>query len=413
MSSVVPEGWYETELHQFVNVSRGYAFKSSDYRSSGNPIVRVTNITNSNKLDLTDNIVFLDESRTKEFESYLLKNDDFLLVMVGATVGKYAEVNTKGRLLFLNQNMWRLSVHDGTNSQRFAIYGLQKVVEEFLGTMQGSAREFLTQKDFGKAPVLLPPLPEQKKIASILTSVDEVIENTQKQIDKLQDLKKATMNELLTKGIGHTEFKDSELGRIPKSWEVVRFGEISPQKTLGTTERGGLTDKIPLIKMGDLKFGNVIVGANETVSKSKLIPNNFLSKGDFLFNTRNTPELVGKVGNFNSSQLAAYDNNLLKIDFTVDISSLFMGIQFNELNLKRRLRRIVSGTTSVAAIYWSDLKNFYVLKPSISEQKKIYAVFESIDKQIKTLESKLAQTQSLKKSLMQDLLTGKVRVTVN
>jgi type I restriction enzyme S subunit len=58
-----------------------------------------------------------------------------------------------------------------------------------------------------------PPLPEQKKIASILTSVDEVIENTQKQIDKLQDLKKATMNELLTKGIGHTEFKDSELGQ--------------------------------------------------------------------------------------------------------------------------------------------------------------------------------------------------------
>ena len=73
----------------------------------------------------------------------------------------------------------------------------------------------------------IPPLPEQKKIASILTSVDEVIENTQRQIDKLQELKKATMNELLTKGIGHTEFKDSELGRIPKSWEVKRLGEIA------------------------------------------------------------------------------------------------------------------------------------------------------------------------------------------
>jgi type I restriction enzyme S subunit len=283
----------------------------------------------------------------------------------------------------------------------------------FSDVISGSAQPQITAEGMKKVCLPIPPLPEQKKIASILTSVDEVIENTQRQIDKLQDLKKATMSELLTKGIGHTEFKDSELGRIPKSWEVVRFGEISPQKTLGTTERGGLTDKIPLIKMGDLKFGNVIVGANETVSKSKLIPNNFLSKGDFLFNTRNTPELVGKVGNFNSTQLAAYDNNLLKIDFTVDISSLFMGIQFNEPNLKRRLRRIVSGTTSVAAIYWNDLKNFYVLKPSISEQKNIYAVFESIDKQVKTLESKLAQTQSLKKSLMQDLLTGKVRVMVN
>ena len=71
---------------------------------------------------------------------------------------------------------------------------------------------------------------EQKKIASILTSVDEVIENTQKQIDKLQDLKKATMNELLTKGIGHTEFKDSELGRIPKSWEVKTLGELGSFK---------------------------------------------------------------------------------------------------------------------------------------------------------------------------------------
>ena len=51
-------------------------------------------------------------------------------------------------------------------------------------------------------------------------SVDDVIEKTQAQIDKLQDLKKGMMNELLTKGIGHTEFKDSELGRIPKAWHV-------------------------------------------------------------------------------------------------------------------------------------------------------------------------------------------------
>ena len=65
------------------------------------------------------------------------------------------------------------------------------------------------------------PLPEQKKIASILTSVDEVIEKNQSQINKLQDLKKATMNELLTRGIGHTEFKDSPLGKFQKSWEIL------------------------------------------------------------------------------------------------------------------------------------------------------------------------------------------------
>ena len=73
-------------------------------------------------------------------------------------------------------------------------------------------RTKLNQATLKEIEVSSPPLPEQKKIASILASVDEVIESTQKQIDKLQDLKKATMNELLTKGVGHTEFKDSELG---------------------------------------------------------------------------------------------------------------------------------------------------------------------------------------------------------
>ena len=69
----------------------------------------------------------------------------------------------------------------------------------------------LDMRDVGKISFSLPPLPEQKKIASILTSADEVIEKTQSQIKKLQDLKKGTMNELLTKGIGHKEFKDSEI----------------------------------------------------------------------------------------------------------------------------------------------------------------------------------------------------------
>ena len=60
---------------------------------------------------------------------------------------------------------------------------------------------------------------EQEKIADILTSVDDTIEHTEAQVAKLQDLKTATMNELLTRGIGHTEFRESELGLIPTTWE--------------------------------------------------------------------------------------------------------------------------------------------------------------------------------------------------
>ena len=80
--------------------------------------------------------------------------------------------------------------------------------------------------------------------------MDEVIENTQKQIDKLQDLKKATMNELLTKGIGHTEFKDSELGRIPKSWEVVALSEIGTiSKGRGISKKADASEGVLVLDM--------------------------------------------------------------------------------------------------------------------------------------------------------------------
>ena len=117
---------------------------------------------------------------------------------------------------------------------------------------------------------LIPPLPEQKKIASILTSVDEVIENTQKQIDKLQDLKKATMNELLTKGIGHTEFKDSELGRIPKGWIIAEFGDYFLKLSSGMTPSRSKPEyfngNIPWVTSGELDY-NIITSTRENISE--------------------------------------------------------------------------------------------------------------------------------------------------
>ena len=85
----------------------------------------------------------------------------------------------------------------------------------------------------------MPPIKEQKKIAKILTSIDRVIELTEKEIAKLKDLKKGMMQDLLTKGIGHTKFKDSPTGRIPESWEVIKLKkaiESGPHNGYSPTE---------------------------------------------------------------------------------------------------------------------------------------------------------------------------------
>lgn len=403
MSETVPQDWLECELNNFVVVGRGYAFKSSDYVSAGYPIVRVTNISDTNGLDLSNDVVYLANGRAKEFKPYQLKDDDFLLVMVGATVGKYAKVNTQGNKLFLNQNMWCLSVvDDQTNSQKFAIYGLQRVVEEFLRTMQGSAREFLTQKEFGKASILVPPLPEQEKIASILTSVDEVIENTQQQIDKLQDLKKAMMNELLTKGIGHKEFKDSELGRIPKSWEIKRIGDVAslimgqspPSNTYNQNKNG-----LPFFQ-GKADFGPKF----PTIRYWCTSPIKIAPPVSILFSVR------APVGYVNLNNVKACIGRGLASILGTSINSTFL--YHTLINAKEKLEALGQGST-FEAINNKELNEFPLACPQQQEQNKIAEILNSIDTQIEEKQEKLNKNKLLKKPLMQDLLTGKVRVKVN
>ena len=151
---------------------------------------------------------------------------------------------------------------------------------------------------------LSPPLSEQKKIAAIFTSVDDVIEKTQAQIDKLKDLKTGMMQELLTRGVGvdgkpHTEFKDSPVGRIPKGWEVRKISELCTHVVDCVNKTAPVVDyKTPykMIRTTNVRHGrvdteNVRYVTEETYNAwtRRLIPEN----GDLIF-TREAP--VGECG---------------------------------------------------------------------------------------------------------------------
>jgi type I restriction enzyme S subunit len=272
-------------------------------------------------------------------------------------------------------------------------------VAQFLGSdegklqsrryIKGSAQEGLNLNDVQRFLIPVPPLPEQKKIASILTSVDEVIENTQKQIEKLQDLKKATMNELLTKGIGHTEFKDSELGRIPKSWEVGRFDEfITLQRGHDLPTQNRKKGVIPI-------FGsNGIVGLhnNSLVKETGVITGRSGSIGDVHF-------VKGLYWALNTT-LYVKDFHGNDAEFISHYLRFF------------GLERFATGT-GVPTLNRNDVHNQVITFPPFEEQLKICEAIAVIESRLELLLMKLSQTQSLKKSLMQDLLTGKVRVSVS
>ena len=266
--------------------------------------------------------------------------------------------------------------------------------------------------DFFDRELLLPPLPEQKKIASILTSVDEVIENTQKQIDKLQDLKKATMNELLTKGIGHTEFKDSELGRIPKSWEVHFLDDVTkrgsghtPAKQNPSYWNGGIK-WVSLADSSRLDKGFIYETDKEISEEGLANSSAVLHPVGAVVLSRDAG--VGKSGVLAEEMAVSQHFMAWHCENRTDGWFLYYWMQ----RAKPIFEAVAIGST-IKTIGLGYFKKLKMACPPFQEQKSIAKRLFSIDEHIDRLKDKLSQTQSLKKSLMQDLLTGKVRVMVN
>ncbi|MBX8460127.1 restriction endonuclease subunit S [Enterobacter sp. RIT637] len=201
---------------------------------------------------------------------------------------------------------------------------------------------------------------------------------------------------------------------VPKGWSVFRLEDIVIRTQLGTTERGmsedPLTTLIPLIKMGNLGWGSVNFNKVEYIEQSLINDSFLLKKGDFLFNTRNTPDLVGKSAVWDEDYTATFDNNINRIVFNKKVYTNFIAYYLNTGKGKSAIQSLPAGSTSVAAIYWKDLKNIQLLLPSLGEQQKIVQILSTWDKSIVVTGKLLTNSHRQKKALMQQLLTGRKRL---
>ena len=267
---------------------------------------------------------------------------------------------------------------------------------------------------FKKIPALLPPLPEQKKIASILTTVDDKISSIENQIQQTEQLKKGLMEKLLTEGIGHTEFKDTVIGRIPEGWSIEKLKIICHKIFVGiaTSTSEHYTDSgVPIIRNQNIKENSI--STNDLLMITEEFNNKNHSKklkeGDVITvrtgypgiscvvpkefeNTQTFTTLVSrpKKGIINSDYLSRYINS--EIGKKLVLSNQAGGAQQN-LNVNR-------------------LKEIPIAIPSIREQENIVKITTIVEAKIEVITQKKYQYQTLKKGLSQQLLTGQMRVTV-
>ena len=236
MSNLVPQGWKYSTLSELCSFTGGSAFKEIyQGRATGDyPFIKVSDMNlRENHRFIKRATNWIDEDIRFKSKAKLFPEKSVVFAKVGAAL-----LLNRRRILVrdtaIDNNM--MAARPKSDDNYFLYYLLQQI--DLGEIVQGGAVPSVNQGQMNDICVLIPPHPEQKKIAAILTSVDDVIEKTQAQIDKLKDLKTGMMQELLTRGVGvdgkpHTEFKDSPVGRIPKGWEVAKLSEI-----IGSMEGG-------------------------------------------------------------------------------------------------------------------------------------------------------------------------------
>ena len=341
------------------------------------------------------------------YPEYNHESETIVITCRGATCGTVSLVPPK---TYITGNAMCLDNTSKDLSQHYLLYATQ--YRTLSDVISGSAQPQITREGLRKVELPFPPLRVQKKIASILTSVDDVIEKTEAQIAKLQDLKTGMMNELLTNGIGHTEFKDSELGRIPKSWEVVSLGDLTVESAFGPRFSSDLYSedgKIGCIRTTDIdKNWNINYDTVPTANLSaEEFRSHILKSGDMLVTRSGT---CGLVDIFKEQRIPIIAGAfLIRFRLKKNIDPLFLRLVMMDVKMQERVQGLASGGVQ-KNLSGTNLKSLPIIRPELDEQRRIISSVESITIGMARLSEKLKHTQSLKKSLMQDLLTGKVRV---
>ncbi|MBH1941089.1 restriction endonuclease subunit S [Mobilitalea sibirica] len=266
----------------------------------------------------------------------------------------------------------------------------------------------LSVSNLNKIRVSRPTVAEQKKIVEIISTVDNQIENTDGLIEKTKELKKGLMQRLLTKGIGHTEFKMTEIGKMPKGWEVKTFKDISKVSQglqIAISERHKEWGENRYLYL-TIQYLNDVSDQNNTYYIEN--PNlNVVCRKDDILMTR-----TGNTGIVVTNVEGAFHNNFFKIDFNRNLIDKNFLVFYLKSDKVQNLIKRYAGSTTIPDLNHGDFYKLPIVIPSMTEQQKIASVLLENDNYIREYKIRKEKLQMLKKGLMQQLLTGKKRVIV-
>lgn len=404
---MTPDGW-ETR-------SIGSLLSSCDYGIStslssdpiGVPVLRMGNIKDD-KLDLTS-LKYADLS-AEDPDKVLLRPGDILFNRTNSRdlVGKVALVTSNQPLGFASY-LLRLRTNHSVTCEwlwiRMASPDFQQKLREI--ATPGVSQSNINPTRMRELVVSVPPLFEQEKIAAILGSVGDAIQATQAVIDQTRMVRSGLLQRLLTRGIGHTQFRQTEIGEMPSSWRVLPVGSIAARVRQPVDALADQSYReIGIRSHGKGIFHKPVVQGQQLGDKSVFQ----VEPGCLVVNIVFAWEgAVAATSDAEQGMIASHRFPMYRPDPSVDLRWLTLFFKSS-----RGIQALGSASPGGAGrnrtLNQKDFLRLLVPVPSVSEQLQVSEIIESVDASLKEYADRLDTLVAIKHGLMQNLLTGRTRV---
>lgn len=398
MQTEIPAGWETRRLGEVAKLIMGQSPPSSLYNEEGRGLPFYQGNAEFGYLHpVAKNWI------EKEFK---VAEPGDVLVSVRAPVG---ELNVAAERCVIGRG---LAAVRGTQLDRAFTYYLMAERSQRLASLgQGSTFDAINSGDLRGLRVSVPPLPEQKKIAAILASVDEAIQATEAVIEQTRRVKEGLLQDLLTRGIGHTRFKQTRIGEIPEAWEVKRLQEICREKiTYGIVQCGPhVDDGVPYVRVSDMLAPELSVSGMlrtdpEIAAK---FSRSRVEVGDVIYALR------GKIGEVRLVSPSVAGANLTqgtaRLSPAASVSPHFLLWVMRSPATMKQGELEAKGST-FKEITLARLRQLRIPVPPLHEQDAIVDRLQSAEASERQSTESLELMQEVKTGLLQDLLTGAVRV---
>ncbi len=389
----IPEGWRVRPLSEDVELVSGQHLLAEDWHEEPRGVPYLTG-----PADFPNGRVII--SKYTERPKVMCREGDIVVTVKGSGCGRIARVFVNAcisrQLMALRTQSW--------NSE-FIFHVLSSssltLAEQASGLIPGLSREQLL-----KFTVQVPPLPEQKKIAAVLSSVDETIAKTESVIAQLQIVKKAMMEQLLTKGMPgrHTRFKQTEIGEIPEEWTLRTVGELARLSGgHGFRPPDWRTQGLPIIRIQNLNGSDSF-----NYYDGEVEPDWLVEPGELLFAWAGSrgASFGPKIW---SGPRGLLNQHIYRVTPRQEVTTEFLFLQL--LCLTAEVEKKAHGfKDTLLHLQKHELTGFQVGLPTLDEQNEISRSLGSVQSRIVNEERFLKSVLQARDALRSSLLSGEIRV---